>query len=82
MMTVSMTRNSSKANWSWRRTPSFFGRVTEPCDGSISPHQNLHERRLAGAVRPGDGVAAPRQERAGDVLEEDAFAEAHSDVIE
>ena len=25
MMTVSITRNSSKANWSWRRTPSFFG---------------------------------------------------------
>ncbi len=37
MMTVSMTRYLSKANWSWRRTPSFFGRVTEPCEGSSSP---------------------------------------------
>ena len=37
MMTVSITRNSSKANWSWRRMPSFLGRVTEPLVGSISP---------------------------------------------
>ena len=37
MMTVSITRNSSKANWSWRRTPIFLGRVTEPLVGSISP---------------------------------------------
>ena len=37
MITVSITRNSSKANWSWRKTPSFFGRVTEPLVGSISP---------------------------------------------
>src|ERR1700724_3831976 len=37
MMTVSMTRNSSKANWSWRKTPIFFGRVIEPLVGSSSP---------------------------------------------
>ena len=37
MMTVSMTRKSSKANWSWRSTPNFFGRVTDPLSGSISP---------------------------------------------
>ncbi len=37
MMTVSMTRNSSKANWSCRKMPSFFGRETEPLVGSISP---------------------------------------------
>ena len=37
MMTVSMTRKASKANWSWRRTPIFLGRVTEPLAGSISP---------------------------------------------
>ena len=70
MMTVSITRNSSNANWSWRRTPSFFGRVTEPCEGSISPRQNLHQRGFARAIRPGDGVAAPGEERTGDVLEE------------
>jgi hypothetical protein len=37
MMTVSITRNSSNANWSWLKTPSFLGRVTEPLEGSISP---------------------------------------------
>ncbi len=36
MITVSITRNSSKANWSWRKTPTFFGRVMDPWDGSIS----------------------------------------------
>jgi hypothetical protein len=37
MMTVSITRNSSKANWSWRRTPSFSGRATVPACGRLSP---------------------------------------------
>ena len=37
MITVSITRNWSKANWSCRRTPNFFGRVMEPLVGSISP---------------------------------------------
>ena len=37
MMTVSMTRYSSNANWSWRKTPIFFGRVIEPLVESISP---------------------------------------------
>src|SRR5260370_28825741 len=37
MITVSITRNSSKANWSCRKTPSFLGRVTEPFEGSSSP---------------------------------------------
>ena len=82
MITVSITRNSSKANWSWRRTPSFLGRVTEPLVGSISPVQDLHQSGLAGAVRTGDGIAAPRQERAGDVFEQSSGAEAHGDVVE
>src|ERR1039457_4395751 len=34
MMTVSMTRNWSKANWSWRRTPNFLGRVMEAGAGT------------------------------------------------
>src|SRR5882724_11414168 len=37
MMTASITRNSSNANWSWCRTPNFFGRVTEPFGASSSP---------------------------------------------
>src|SRR5882762_4701556 len=37
MMTVSITRNSSKANWSCRRMPSFLGRVIDPLVGSKSP---------------------------------------------
>src|ERR1039457_3761505 len=37
MITVSMTRNWSNANWSWRSTPNFLGRVIEPLVGSISP---------------------------------------------
>src|SRR4051812_37734674 len=37
MITVSMTRNWSNANWSWRSTPSFGGRTTVPCWGVSSP---------------------------------------------
>src|SRR5258705_86434 len=37
MMTVSSTRYLSKANWSWLKTPSFFGRTTVPFCGSSSP---------------------------------------------
>src|SRR3981189_1732009 len=37
MMTVSTTRNSSNANWSCRRMPSFLGRVIDPLVGSKSP---------------------------------------------
>ena len=37
MITVSITRNASKANWSCLRTPIFLTRVTEPFSGSISP---------------------------------------------
>ena len=43
--------------------------------------QNLHQSGLAGAVRAGDGIAAPFEERAGDVLEQDPGGVAHSDVI-
>src|ERR1017187_8871209 len=39
MMTVSITRNPSKANWSWRSTPNFFGRETVPLGGSNSPER-------------------------------------------
>src|SRR6202521_108858 len=37
MITVAITRNASNANWSCRKTPIFFGRVTEPLVGSSSP---------------------------------------------
>src|SRR6266702_4719808 len=37
MITVSITRKSSNANWSCRNTPIFFGRDTLPLVGSISP---------------------------------------------
>src|SRR6266542_2348472 len=37
MMTVSMTRNSSNAYWSWRSTPSLSGLTTVPCCGESSP---------------------------------------------
>src|SRR3954451_20613684 len=37
MITVSITRKSSNANWSWRRTPYFLGRVTDPLAASSSP---------------------------------------------
>ena len=37
MITVSITVWSSNANWSWLKTPIFFGRVTEPFEASISP---------------------------------------------
>ncbi len=37
MMTVSITRKASNANWSCRRTPSFSGRTTDPFCGCSSP---------------------------------------------
>src|SRR5882762_5457055 len=46
------------------------------------PSQNLHKRGLARAIRPGDGVAAPGHKGAGHILEENARAEAHGDVID
>src|SRR5260370_14516761 len=36
MITVSITRNASNANWSCRKMPIFFGRLTEPLVGSSS----------------------------------------------
>ncbi len=55
MMTVSITRNWSKANWSWRRTPSLAGRVTVPfCGGSspVSSFMNVDLPAPLGPVRP------------------------------
>ena len=58
MMTVSTTRKASNANWSWRRTPIFGGRTTCRAVRRLFAGQQLHERRLAGAVRTGEAVAA------------------------
>ncbi len=55
MITVSMTRKLSNANWSWRRTPSFAGRVTEPFCGGVSPvmsFMNVDFPAPFGPVRP------------------------------
>ncbi len=55
MITVSMTRNLSKANWSCLRTPSFFGRVTLPFCGGCSPVSSFMKVDLPeplGPVRP------------------------------
>src|SRR5690242_7702510 len=43
--------------------------------------QDLHKGGFAGAVGAGNGVAAARHESGGDVLKEDAGAEAHSDIF-
>ena len=57
-----------------------------PGDGALGrldlAGEDLHERGLAGAVGAGDGVAAARQERAGDVFEQNSGAEAHGDVVD
>ncbi len=55
MMTVSMTRRLSNAYWSWRNTPSFRGRATEPRCGSDSPvssFMNVDLPEPFGPVRP------------------------------
>ncbi len=44
--------------------------------------QDLHKSGLAGAIGPGDGVAAPGHKATGDVLKETPLAEAHRDVID
>jgi hypothetical protein len=63
MITVSMTRWASKANWSWRSTPSFGGTHDRALLRVELARQELHERRLAGAVRPREAVAPTRGER-------------------
>src|SRR6266540_7490526 len=55
MITVSMTRNSSNANWSCRRTPSFSGRVTVPdcgCDSPVSSFMKVDLPAPFGPVKP------------------------------
>ena len=55
MMTVSTTRNLSKANWSWLRTPNFLGRLTVPFWGINSPVRSFMNVDLPaplGPVRP------------------------------
>ena len=44
--------------------------------------KNFHEGGLAGAVGPGNRVAAPGHEGGGDLLKEDPGAKAHGDVID
>ena len=44
--------------------------------------QDLHQGGFAGAIGPGDGVAAARHEGGGDVLEQDAGTEAHGDIVD
>ena len=55
MITVSMTRNWSNANWSCRRTPSFAGDETVPFCGASSPVSSFMNVDLPapfGPVRP------------------------------
>ena len=55
MITVSTTRNSSNAYWSWRRTPSLSGRTTVPfCGGSspVSSFMNVDLPEPFGPVSP------------------------------
>src|SRR3990167_783619 len=55
MMTVSMTRNSSNANWSCRSTPTLAGRTTVPRCGGSSPLRSFMNVDLPaplGPVRP------------------------------
>src|SRR5262252_308653 len=52
MTTVSMTRNLSKANWSWRRMPIRLGRVTLPLVGSNSPVRILMKVDLPAPFGP------------------------------
>ena len=50
--------------------------------GSISPVRIFMKRRFAGAVRAGDGVAPSGLEGGGHILEENAGAVAHGDVVD
>ena len=55
MMTVSMTRNSSKANWSWLSMPILRGRWIVPLWASSSPERIFMKVDLPlplGPVRP------------------------------
>ena len=42
--------------------PSFFGRVTSPLVGSISPVKNLHQRGFTRAIGPSYRVAPSCEE--------------------
>ena len=53
--TTSRTRLSSNLKWSWRSTPSFFGRKIFPVSGSSSPARifmNVVFPAPFGPVRP------------------------------
>ena len=60
----------------------FFRPRDRPLRRLELPGHDFHERGFSRAVGPGDGVAPAVKKCAGDVFEENSFAEAHRDVIE
>src|SRR5262245_6727320 len=52
MITVSMTRKASKANWSCLRTPSLAGRTPVPRWGGCSPVNNFMKVDLPAPLGP------------------------------
>ena len=70
MMTVSITRNASNANWSWLSTPNFL----RADDGALLRFQlsgqQLHESGLAGPVGTGKSIALPGSKRGGHIFEQ------------
>ena len=57
-----------------------------PRDGTLGgldlAGEDLHEGGLAGAVRPGDGIAPAGQKGGGHILKQDAGAVAHGNVVD
>ena len=83
MMTVSMTRNASYANWSCWSTPSLSGREIVPfCgrDSPVSSFMNVDLPDPLGPVRPGTG--GPWQKVVVTSSKKQLRAEPHGDVVD
>ena len=82
MITVSMTRKRSNAKWSCSEHAELGRTRDRAALRRQFAGQQLHERRLAGAVRAGEAVAAAGMEGGGHLLEEDLGPIPHRDIAD
>ena len=81
MITVSITRILVKRELVLPQNAEFL-RPRDVALGRVDfAGQDLHQRGLAGAIRPGNAVAPAVEESGGDLFEQDSGAEAHGDVV-
>ena len=82
MMTVSITRYASKANWSWLKHAQLPRTHHRSLLRIHFAGQDLHERGFARAVGPGQAIALARRERRGNFVEQNFSAVAHGHITD